>query len=170
MLGENIKYFRHKRGLTQENFAARLHVVRQTVSKWEKGRSVPDAEMLCRIADLLATDVKTLLSDPVREPARDDKIAEDAGNTETEAHDSPDLEHLAAALAGINAELALRNRRTRRFRKILGLFLLGFFFFFLLLTIFNLFTHTSTHSKCVTKQIVSDSSAGSEKGTVPEDS
>ena len=46
MLQENIKVFRKERGLTQEELAIRLNVVRQTVSKWEKGLSVPDAELL----------------------------------------------------------------------------------------------------------------------------
>ncbi|MDY4574045.1 MAG: helix-turn-helix transcriptional regulator [Intestinibacter sp.] len=46
MLGENIKTLRKNKGLTQEELAIRLKVVRQTVSKWEKGYSVPDAETL----------------------------------------------------------------------------------------------------------------------------
>lgn len=39
MLCENIKNLRQAKGLTQEELAVRLHVVRQTVSKWEKGVS-----------------------------------------------------------------------------------------------------------------------------------
>ena len=39
MLNENIKAIRKQRGLSQEELAIRLHVVRQTVSKWEKGVS-----------------------------------------------------------------------------------------------------------------------------------
>ena len=50
MLSENIKNLRKARGLSQEELAARLHVVRQTVSKWEKGLSVPDSELLIRLA------------------------------------------------------------------------------------------------------------------------
>ena len=46
MLSDNIKYLRKEKGLSQEDFANRLNVVRQTVSKWENGLSVPDAEML----------------------------------------------------------------------------------------------------------------------------
>ena len=48
MLAENLKALRKAKGLSQEELAARLHVVRQTVSKWEKGRSVPDADLLDR--------------------------------------------------------------------------------------------------------------------------
>ena len=49
MLSENLKNLRKAKGFSQEELAARLHVVRQTVSKWEKGRSVPDAELLVRL-------------------------------------------------------------------------------------------------------------------------
>ena len=54
MLAENLKALRKAKGLSQEELAARLHVVRQTVSKWEKGRSVPDADLLIRLAEELA--------------------------------------------------------------------------------------------------------------------
>lgn len=53
MLNENIKAIRKQRGLSQEELAIRLHVVRQTVSKWEKGLSVPDSDMLVKIAEVL---------------------------------------------------------------------------------------------------------------------
>ena len=48
MLNEKIKQYRKSKGYTQETLAQQLGVVRQTVSKWEKGFSVPDAEMLQR--------------------------------------------------------------------------------------------------------------------------
>ena len=51
MLGENIKVLRKVKGLSQQELAERLHVVRQTVSKWEQGLSVPDADLLVRLAD-----------------------------------------------------------------------------------------------------------------------
>ena len=53
MLSENLKTLRKARGLSQEELAGRLHVVRQTVSKWEKGLSVPDAELLVRLSEEL---------------------------------------------------------------------------------------------------------------------
>ena len=40
MLNENIKAIRKSKGLSQEELAVKLNVVRQTISKWEKGRSV----------------------------------------------------------------------------------------------------------------------------------
>ena len=54
MLGENIKTYRQKKGYTQEEVANRLHVTRQTISKWEKNYSVPDAEVLVKLADVLS--------------------------------------------------------------------------------------------------------------------
>ena len=57
MLGEKIKAGRHEKGLSQQEFADRLSVVRQTVSKWEKGLSVPDSDMLLKIADILEISV-----------------------------------------------------------------------------------------------------------------
>lgn len=52
MLSDNIKILRKKKGYSQETLAEQLHVVRQTISKWEKGISVPDAVMLDRMAEL----------------------------------------------------------------------------------------------------------------------
>ena len=53
MLNESLSKIRRERGLTQESLAIKLNVVRQTISKWENGTAVPDADMLCRIADVL---------------------------------------------------------------------------------------------------------------------
>ena len=63
MLSEKLKYLRKTRGLSQEDLAVQLNVVRQTVSKWEKGWSVPDAELLLRIAGVLNVPVSELLSE-----------------------------------------------------------------------------------------------------------
>ena len=57
MFGENLKTLRKQKGFSQEELAARLHVVRQTVSKWEKGLSVPDADALIRLAKVLEVSV-----------------------------------------------------------------------------------------------------------------
>jgi len=65
MLNENIKKFRMSRGLSQEELAVKLNVVRQTVSKWENGLSVPDADLLVRLADELNTKVSVLLGEDV---------------------------------------------------------------------------------------------------------
>lgn len=97
MLGENIKKLRKSKGLTQEELAARLNVVRQTVSKWEKGFSVPDADTLQKIADVLETDVKQLLGASIEMEKDRDTIAEQ--------------------LSRLNEQLAVRNRRSRRIWK-----------------------------------------------------
>lgn len=72
MLNENIKNLRKSKGLSQEELAIKLNVVRQTVSKWENGLSVPDSSMLISLADELDTSVSELLGEPITEPATDD--------------------------------------------------------------------------------------------------
>lgn len=72
MLNENIKAIRKSKGLSQEGLAVKLNVVRQTVSKWEQGLSVPDADMLISIAEVLETPVCTLLGETVAETKADD--------------------------------------------------------------------------------------------------
>lgn len=67
MLNENIKNLRKTKGLSQEELANRLNVVRQTVSKWEKGLSVPDSSMLISLSDELDTSVSVLLGETVPE-------------------------------------------------------------------------------------------------------
>lgn len=72
MLNENIKAIRKSKGLSQEELAIKLNVVRQTISKWEKGLSVPDSDMLLSISEALETPVSTLLGETVMEQKVDD--------------------------------------------------------------------------------------------------
>lgn len=72
MLNENIKAIRKSKGLSQEEFAIKLNVVRQTISKWENGLSVPDADILISISDVLEVPVSTLLGETVVEAKVDD--------------------------------------------------------------------------------------------------
>ena len=72
MLSENIKALRKSKGFSQEDLAVKLNVVRQTISKWEKGLSVPDSEMLIILSEALDTSVSTLLGETVSEAAADD--------------------------------------------------------------------------------------------------
>lgn len=113
MLGDKIKTFRKRKGFTQEELAIRLNIVRQTVSKWEKGISVPDAENLQKLADVLEVDVKQLL---------ELEVDADAGTPNKE---------LVEQLARINEQLIIKNRRARRIWKIVGIILL-------ILLIFNI--------------------------------
>ena len=72
MLNENIKRIRKSKGLSQEELAIKLNVVRQTVSKWENGLSVPDSSMLIMLADELDVTVNELLGEPVVETTTND--------------------------------------------------------------------------------------------------
>lgn len=101
MLNENMKALRKNKGLTQEELANRLNVVRQTVSKWEKGLSVPDAEMLQKIADVLESDVSQLLGAPIQQNENTDVVAEQ--------------------LSRINEQLVVKNNRTRKIWKAIGI-------------------------------------------------
>lgn len=95
MLHDHLKRLRSQKGLSQEAAAQQLHVVRQTVSKWEKGLSVPDADMLRKIADLYGVRVSELL---------------DETNGKT-------MDELSIQLASLNAQLRNRERRLRSFLK-----------------------------------------------------
>lgn len=105
MLSENIRSIRKAKGLSQEEFAIKLYVVRQTVSKWERGLSVPDSEMLIHIAEILETPVSVLL-----------------GETQTETEiPLNDWNVISEKLEVINLQLA-REKETKR--KVLhGLFI-----------------------------------------------
>lgn len=71
MLNENMKAIRKQKGLSQEELAIKLNVVRQTISKWENGLSVPDSDMLISISEVLETPVSTLLGETVVETEAD---------------------------------------------------------------------------------------------------
>lgn len=75
MLNENLKQLRKSKGLSQEELAIRLNVVRQTISKWEKGLSVPDADMLIKIADIFEVSVSELLGAKIEEKKEQDANA-----------------------------------------------------------------------------------------------
>ena len=117
MFCENLKTIRKQRGLSQDALAMRLHVVRQTISKWENGISVPDATQLIQLAEVLDTSVEDLLGSPV-----------------TKEHEL-DLGDLARELSLLNAQMAVRNRRTKKILKacLIGLCVLAGFIGFLLL-------------------------------------
>lgn len=67
MLNENIKALRKSKGLSQQDLAVKLNVVRQTISKWEQGLSVPDSDLLIALSEALETPVSTLLGETVME-------------------------------------------------------------------------------------------------------
>lgn len=63
MLCENLRRARKSRGLSQAELATELNVVRQTISKWEKGLSTPDYERLVRLSEVLEVPMDILLGD-----------------------------------------------------------------------------------------------------------
>lgn len=118
MLSENLKDARTARGMTQEELAMYLNVTRQTISKWEKGLSVPDADLLIRLSEKLEIPVNELLG------AKTDYAKED---TKMEDANKVDANKVAEQLSRVNALLAEKTYRTRRFvRIILTIFCLIF--------------------------------------------
>lgn len=92
MIGEQIKAARKAKGVSQEKLAVRLGVVRQTVSKWENGMSVPDADVLIQIAELLDVPVSQLLG-----------IEPESGS----------VQDMAGELARLNKELAAKIQKEK---------------------------------------------------------
>ena len=97
MLKDNIKSIRKQKGLSQEELAIKLNVVRQTISKWEQGLSVPDSELLVSLSDALDTPVSTLLGE---------NITEQKGDS---------LNEIAEKLEIINLQLAQKKKLNERF-------------------------------------------------------
>lgn len=72
MLKDNLKTLRKNKGFSQEELSVKLNIVRQTVSKWEQGLSVPDAEMLISISEVFDTPVSTILGENIDEKEKND--------------------------------------------------------------------------------------------------
>ena len=100
---ENEKTLRKNKGICKEAISTRLHVVRQTISKWEKNLSVPDADTLIRLAEILEVSVSELLGTKIE----NENVASD----------------VAEQLSRINEQLAIKNRRSRRIWKIVAIIL-----------------------------------------------
>ena len=96
MLKDNLKSVRKSKGLSQEELAIKLNVVRQTISKWEQGLSVPDAEMLISISEVFDTPVSTLLGENLSESKEDD------------------LKVISEKLEIINLQLSQRKKEKRK--------------------------------------------------------
>ena len=96
MLSKNIKAIRKSKGLSQQELAIKLNVVRQTVSKWEQGLSVPDSDMLISLSEVLETPVSTLLGETVIEAEADN------------------LKAISEKLEVINLQLAQRKTAGRK--------------------------------------------------------
>lgn len=103
MLNENLKAARQRRRLSQEDLARQLHVTRQTVSKWERGLSVPDADLLARASEALDVSVAELLGGPFPTGERPDAADSDA---------------LARELANLNLQMGERTRQASRTQRL----------------------------------------------------
>ena len=101
MFSERLKQIRQQKGLSQQELAERLCVVRQTISKWEKGLSLPDAEMLVNLADALGISVYELLGIQMENQVVQKEIIEQ--------------------LMKINEQLVIKNRRSRKIWKMLAI-------------------------------------------------
>ena len=122
MFAENLKKIRKDKGYTQEILAEKLNVVRQTVSKWEKGLSLPDVDMLSKIVNVLETDVNILLDGQIT---------------------TTDQSEIVKQLAKINEQLTIKNRRYRKIMKTIAIILLIIVIFGILLVILNMGTSIS---------------------------
>lgn len=122
MFAENLKKIRKDKGYTQEILAEKLNVVRQTVSKWEKGLSLPDVDMLSKIANVLETDVNILLDGQIT---------------------TTDQSEIVKQLAKINEQLTIKNRRYKKIMKTIAIILLIIVIFCILLVILNMGTFIS---------------------------
>ena len=118
MFSENLKTLRKAKGLSQEELAIRLNVVRQTISKWEKGLSVPDADLLIQIADILEVSVTELLGARIE--------------------NEQELNAVAEQLSRINEQLAIKNRRASRIWKGILIVFVAFLLMGALLVILSL--------------------------------
>ena len=111
MFSKNLKTLRKQKGFSQEELASRLHVVRQTISKWEKNLSVPDADTLIRLAEILEVSVSELLGSKIENENENGNVTND----------------VAKQLSRINEQLAMKNRRSRRIWKAIAIILVVFF-------------------------------------------
>lgn len=96
MLKDNLKTLRKNKGLSQEELSVKLHVVRQTISKWESGLSVPDTEMLLNISEIFATPVREILGESIEEKEKQD------------------LKVISEKLEVINEQLSMKQKQKKK--------------------------------------------------------
>lgn len=130
MFNENLKTIRKAKGYTQEELAIKIHVVRQTISKWEKGLSVPDADTLSKLADVLEINVSELLGSEIKEETNKNEVSEQ--------------------LAKISEQLALKNRRHKRIWKVIGVILLAVIVINMLLVVLGTVTYNEKNTDITT--------------------
>lgn len=120
MLKDNLKTLRKNKGLSQEELSIKLNVVRQTISKWETGLSVPDAEMLVKISELFETPVSEILGESI------------------EKKETNDLKVISEKLEVINEQLSLsQNQKKKRAINLLIIIDIGLILLFIILALLD---------------------------------
>ena len=120
MFNENLKRLRKEKGVSQEELAVKLNVVRQTISKWEKGLSVPDAQLLISLSEILETPVSVLL-----------------GETIESKESVSDKNTIAEQLSRINSQLSEKTLRNRRIWSIVKIALISIVVIILLIMLLS---------------------------------
>ncbi len=137
MFSENLKTLRKQKGFSQEELATRLHVVRQTISKWEKNLSVPDADTLIRLAEILEVPVSELLGEKIENESTTSDVAEQ--------------------LSRLNEQLAIKNRRSRWVWKAIVIIVAAFVIVNILIAAFfsipNIGTDKINNQSIVTEEV-----------------
>lgn len=99
-IGENIRNYRKKNDITQEALADRLGVTYQSVSRWEKGTTYPDLELLPAISEILGITVDELIGMPAMEKEKKAKAAFDELRRECMKKDY-DADHIVEIIRDI---------------------------------------------------------------------
>lgn len=125
MFNENLKLYRKEKGLSQEQLALKLNVVRQTISKWEKGLSIPDAELLTKLAEILEVSVSDLLGT---------KIEVIEGKKE--------IDVLANEIAKLNKYIEIYQNKISKYKRKIGIVVGIVIILIIVGSIFNSWTET----------------------------
>ena len=139
MIGDNIKAARKNKCMTQEELAERLNVVRQTVSKWEKNLSVPDADLLEKLADILNVDVHIFLG---------------AEKSQVETPSEDYLKYISEQLAKINEQEAYRMRTRKKIWTTIGIILISILVIYILWYIFGKTVDINEGTEIIPKGVV----------------
>jgi len=106
-LGDRIRSARAARGWKQKHLAAEVKVEPITVSRWERGASTPDLEVLNRVARATGKPVSYFVAGASEQPESRSSLEKAAARIETAAvHLSTEIDRLAAAVEELRAELA----------------------------------------------------------------
>jgi transcriptional regulator with XRE-family HTH domain len=90
MLGQNIRYLRHQKQISQQELAEMLSVPRSSVSDYERGHTEPDIERLIKLSEIFNVNL-------------DDLIRTNVSHQELEIIKNPDFRVLAISVDAHNA-------------------------------------------------------------------